>query len=91
MNFCKNLINNQKQPSRGVLQKSCSENVRKIHRKTPTVECIDFSTKIALHRVCFPVHFQKNFGTGFSQNTSGQLLPSNHGNNVGSTKNWKNE
>ena len=46
------------------------------------VECCDFSIKIALHRVCFPVNFQKNIRTGFLQKTSGQLLP----NNVGSTK-----
>ena len=46
------------------------------------VECCDFSIKIALHRVCFPVNFQKNIRTGFLQKTSAQLLP----NNVGSTK-----
>ena len=46
------------------------------------VECCDFSIKIALDRVCFPVNFQKIFRTGFLQKTSGQLLP----NNVGSTK-----
>ena len=39
------------------------------------VECSDFSTKIALHRVFFPLNFQKIFRTGFLQNTSGQLLP----------------
>ena len=82
-NVCKNLINNQKQPSRGALQKSSSENFRKINRKTSTVEGCNFSIKIALHRVCFPVNIQKNFRTGFLQNTSGQLFP----NNVGSTKN----
>ena len=46
------------------------------------VECCDFSIKIAIDRVCFPVNFQKIFRTGFLQKTSGQLLP----NNVGSTK-----
>ena len=86
-NVCKNLINNQKQLSRGVLQKNCSKNFRKIHRKTSSVECCDFSTKITFHRVCVPVNFQKIFRTGFLQNTSGQLLP----NYVGSTKNLKNE
>ena len=69
------------QPSRG------SENFRKIHRKTSTVECCNFSTKIALHRVFFPLNFQKIFRTGLLQNTSGQLLP----NNVDSTRNQKNE
>ena len=47
------------------------------------VECCDFSVKIALHRACFPVNFQKNLKAGFLQKTSGQLLP----NNVVSTKN----
>ena len=65
------------------LQKSCSENFRKINGKTSTVECCDFTTKITLHLECFPV----NFRTGFLQNASGQLLP----NNEGSTKNQKNE
>ena len=86
-NVCKNLINNQMQLSRGVLQKSCSEIFRKILRKTSTVDCCDFGTKITLHTVCFPVNFQKTFIAGVLHNTSGQLLP----NNVGSTKNWKNE
>ena len=81
------IMNDQKQTSRGVLQKSCSENFRKTHRKTSTVECCGFSFKIARHRVCFPVNFQKIFRTGFLHNTSGQLLP----NDVGSTKNQKSE
>ena len=38
-------IKNQKQPSKGVLKKSCSENVQKILRRTPMPKC-DFS-KIA--------------------------------------------
>ena len=46
------------------------------------VECCNFSIKIALHRVCFPVNFQKKFRTGFLQKTSRQLLP----NNIGPTK-----
>ena len=82
MNVCKNLINNQSQPSRGVLQKNCSENFRKNRSKTSTVESCDFSTKITLHRVYFPVKFLKIFRAAFLQNTSRQLLP----NNVGSTK-----
>ena len=32
----------QKQPSRGVLSKSCSENMQQIYRKTPTPKC-DFN------------------------------------------------
>ena len=82
MNVCKNLINNQSQPSRGVLQKDCSENFRKNDSKTSTVESCDFSTKITLHRVYFPVNFLKIFRTAFLQNTSRQLFP----NNAGSTK-----
>ena len=46
------------------------------------VECCNFSIKIALHRVCFPVNFQKNFRTAFLQKTSGQQPP----NNIGPTK-----
>ena len=84
-NFRKNLINNQKQPSEGVLWKSCCEIFRKSHRETSMVEGCDFSTQTTLQRVCFPVNFQKILSTGFWQNTSGLLLP----NNVGSTKNQK--
>ena len=64
-NVRKNLINNHKQLSRGILQKSCSENFWKIHRKTSKTKCCDFSTEIALHRANFPVNFQKNFRAGF--------------------------
>ena len=51
MNVCKNLINKQSHPFRGVLQKNCSENFRKNDSKTSTVEFCDFSTKITLHHV----------------------------------------
>ena len=37
--------NNQKQPSRGVLGKSCSKNMHQIYRRTPMPKC-DFN-KIA--------------------------------------------
>ena len=60
-NVCKNLINYQKQPPRGVLQESFSENFRKINGKTSTVECCDFTTKITLHLECFPVNFRTGF------------------------------
>ena len=49
------------------------------------MESCDFSTKITLYRVCFPVNFQKIFRAGFLQNTSAQLLP----NKVDSTKKLK--
>ena len=31
-------MNLQKQPSRGVLRKRCSENMQKIHRRTPVTK-----------------------------------------------------
>ena len=40
------IIDIQKQPSRGVLKKSCSENMQQIYRKTPVPKC-DFN-KVAL-------------------------------------------
>ena len=60
-NVCKNLINYQKQPPRGVLQKSCFENFRKINGKPSMVECSDFTTKITFHRKCFSLNFRTGF------------------------------
>ena len=74
--FCKLLqMNEQKQPSRGVLRKSCSENMQQIYRRTPMPKC-DFN-KVALHTLrhgCSPVNLLHIFRTPFSENTSGRLL-----------------
>ena len=51
----------QKQPSRGVLRKRCSENMQHIYRRTPMPKC-DFN-KVALQ-----------LRTPFLKNTSGRLL-----------------
>ena len=40
----------QKQPSRGVLWKKCSENMQEIYRKTPMPKC-DFN-KVAMKLCC---------------------------------------
>ena len=37
-----NLVHSQKQPSRGVFIKSCSENMQQIYRRTPMLKC-DFN------------------------------------------------
>ena len=36
------MITHQKQPTRGVLKKRCSENMQQIYRRTPMPKC-DFS------------------------------------------------
>ena len=48
-------MSKQKQPSRGVLKKRCSENIQEIYRRTPMPKC-GFS-KVE-HR-CFPVNIAK--------------------------------
>ena len=45
----------QKQPSRGVFRKRCSENMQQIYSRTPMPKC-DF--KIALRQGCSPVNLQ---------------------------------
>ena len=64
----------QKQSSRSVLLKRCSENFRKIQKKTLVTElCFSKSpecnfTKIALRQGCCLVTFEKTFRTAFLQN-----------------------
>ena len=43
---CQTLMLEQTQPSRGVLKKSCSENMQQIYRRTPMAKC-DFN-KVAV-------------------------------------------
>ena len=71
----------QKQSSRGVLQKRCSQKFHKIHRKTLMPESLFLKKvtglrpatllKMRLWHRCFPVTFVKFLTTPFSQNTSG--------------------
>ena len=53
----------QKQPSRGILKKSCSENKQQIYR-THLIEIIPRHT-------CSPVNLLHIFRTPFTKNTSG--------------------
>ena len=69
----------QKQPSRGVFKKRCSENMQPIYKKTPIPKC-DFKKltcnfiEIARWHGCSPVNLLDIFRTPFPNNTSGQLL-----------------
>ena len=69
----------QKQLTRGVLSKRCSENMQQIDRRTPMLEC-DFK-KVAkqaywttLCDECSPENLRHIFKTLFPKNTSGRLL-----------------
>ena len=59
------LINTQKQPSRGVLIKRCSENMQQIYKRTPMPKC-DFNKSW----VNSPVNLLHIFRTTFPKNTS---------------------
>ena len=67
----------QKQPSRVILRKRCSEDIQQICRRTPTPKC-DFNKVekqlywIALWHGCSPVNLLLR--TPFPKNTSGWLL-----------------
>ena len=69
----------QKQPSRGVPMKRCSENMQQIYRRTPLAKC-DFDKVakelywITLQHGCSPANFLHIFRTAFPENTSGGLL-----------------
>ena len=65
------VAHHQKQPSRGVLRKRCSENMKQIYRRTPMPKC-DFN-KIVLLWV-FSCKFTTYFRTPFYKNTYGGLL-----------------
>ena len=60
----------QKQPSRGVLRKRCSENKQQIYRKTFQINFIE----IAIPHGCFPVHLLHSSRTPVYKNTQGELL-----------------
>ena len=69
----------QKQPSRGVLKKRCSENMQQIYRRTPMPKC-DFNKLLcnfietALWHGCSPVNLLHIFTAPFPKSTSGWLL-----------------
>ena len=70
----------QKQPSKGVLRKMCSENMQQIYRRTPMPMC-DFN-KVAMQLYwnhtsvwVFSYKFAACFRTPLPKNTSGRLLP----------------
>ena len=66
-------------PFKGVLRKSCSENMQEIYRRTPMPKC-NFN-KVASNFVeithchgCYAVNLLHIFRTSFPENTSGGLL-----------------
>ena len=69
----------QKQPSRGILRKRCSENMEQIYMRT-TVPMFDFNKlatqlfEFAYRHGCPPVNLLHNFWTSFPKNTSEGLL-----------------
>ena len=77
------MVNNiskvQKQPSRAVLRKRCSENMQQIYSRTPMSKC-DFNKvtftfiEIALRHGCSPVNSLHIFRTSFPKNASEGLL-----------------
>ena len=69
----------QRQPFRGVLVRSCSENIQQIYRRKPLPKC-SFNKvasnfiKIAIQHGCTPGNFLHIFRTPFYKNTYGGLL-----------------
>ena len=66
-------------PQRGVLRKSCSENMQQIYRRTPWHSVISIKLQsnfieIKFWRGCSPVNLLHIFRKSFSQNTSKRLL-----------------
>ena len=64
----------QKQPSRGVLRKRCSENMQQIYRRTPIPKGDVNFIEISLRYGCSPVNLLHIFRTPFPKNTSRWLL-----------------
>ena len=66
----------QKQPSRGILRKRCSENMQQNYRRTPKPKC-DFNKvpiEITFRIGCSPINLLNIFRIPFPKNTSGWLL-----------------
>ena len=70
------LENQQKQPSRGVLRKRCSENMPQIYRTTPMprIPMLSNFIEIALRHGSSPGNLLHIFRTTFPKKTSGWLL-----------------
>ena len=73
------ILENQKQPFRGVLGKRCSENTQQIYRRTTPMPKCDFN-KVALHCIfieiilphgCSPVNLLHIFRTSFPRTPLG--------------------
>ena len=69
----------QKQPSKGVFSKTCSENMQQIYRRIPMPKCgfneiTSNFIEIALRHGCSPVNLLHIFRTPFTKNTSVRLL-----------------
>ena len=66
----------QKQPSRYVLRKSCSENIQQIYRRTPMPKCDfnKFAKQLTLWHACSLANLLHISRTHFYKNTSGRLL-----------------
>ena len=68
------LLNLQKQPSRGILKKRCSEKMQQIYSRTPMPKLLCHFIEIALQHESSPVNLLHIFRTTFSKNTSVWLL-----------------
>ena len=85
----------QKQPSRGVLKKTCSEIMQQIYRDHPCRSVISIKLRckfieIILRHGCSPVKLLHIFRTPYTKNTSGRLLLNLHHSNITFRSNhWK--
>ena len=66
----------QKQPSRGVLNERCSENMQQIYSRTPMPKCAfnKVASQISLRHGCSPINLLHIFRTLSYNKTSGWLL-----------------
>ena len=67
----------QKQASKDVLRRECSENMQQIYRRTPmpiSIELLCNFIEFTLRHGCSPVNLLHNFRTPLPKNTSGRLL-----------------
>ena len=65
----------QKQLSRDLLRKTCSENIQQIYRRTPMLKCDFHFIEITFLHGCSPVNLPHIFRTPFPKNTSRGLVP----------------
>ena len=72
------LYNHQKQPSKGVLKKRCSEIMQQICRRTLIPKCHFNKFALQLRHGCSPVNLLHIFITRFSKKTPGRLLLNLH-------------